>query len=316
MREIYACHPKERVQFLYFPRDFVGKGSLVSRMLTRAAIEIDTQKLMETVWTQVAIWGPKLILAVLTLVIGWRIAKLAGRFVERTLDRREVDPTLKPFLVSLLTMLIKVAVVVSAITTAGVQATSFAAILASMGLAVGLALSGTLQNFAGGVILLIIRPFKVGDVIETQGFIGKVIKIEIFQTLLVTADHKMIHIPNGKLQNDCLTNYSSLPKRRVDFSFGVGYEDDIDQARAVIAGVIADIPEIVESPEPQIVVGELAASSVNFTVRVWSATSDYWTVHFAMNEKVKKALDTAGISIPFPQQTVHYIPTKEDSPLG
>jgi small conductance mechanosensitive channel len=279
-----------------------------------ALLQIEMQKISDLLWGQLMTWGPKLVLAVLTLVIGWKVAGILGKILARWMDKHGVDPTLSPFLVSVLTMLIKAGVVVSAITTAGVEATSFAAILASMGLAIGLALSGTLQNFAGGVILLIIRPFKVGDVIEAQGYTGKVTRIEIFQTILVTGDNNTIHIPNGKLQNDSLINYSSLPERRVDFSFGIGYDDDIDQAKGVIQGVIESISEIQNEPKPLIVVGELAASSVNLTVRVWCASSDYWNVHFAMNEKTKKALDEAGISIPFPQQEVHFIPSNGEAP--
>lgn len=267
----------------------------------------DAEKLFELLWNQVAVWGPKLLLAILTLFIGWKVAKILGHLLEKALDRREIDPTLKPFLSSLLKMLIKTGVVVSAISTAGIQATSFAAIFAAMGLAIGMALSGTLQNFAGGVILLIIRPFRVGDVIEAQGFVGKVSKIEIFQTLLVTGDNKLIHIPNGKLQNDSIINYSALPDRRVDFSFSIGYDEDIDAARAVITKVIDSIPEISRDPEPMIAVGQLADSSVDITVRVWSKSSDYWTVHFGMNEKIKKALDEAGIGMPFPQREIHLI---------
>ncbi|YCM42041.1 mechanosensitive ion channel domain-containing protein [Verrucomicrobiaceae bacterium 227] len=268
-------------------------------------INTDPQMLIDLLWNQAAIWGPKLLLSALTLIIGWRVARLLGSLLEKGLDRRHIDPTLKPFLTSVLTMIVKAGVVVTAISTAGIQATSFAALFASAGLAIGLALSGTLQNFAGGVILLIVRPFKVGDVIEVQGFIGTVNKIEIFQTILLTGDNKMIHIPNGKLQNDSIINYSAMPDRRVDFSFGIGYNDDIDTARDVIAGVVKGIPEISDTPGPQIVVGQLADSSVNLTVRVWTKTPDYWRVHFAMNEQVKKALDAAGISIPFPQRDIH-----------
>ncbi|MGJ8695055.1 MAG: mechanosensitive ion channel family protein [Verrucomicrobiaceae bacterium] len=207
--------------------------------------------------------------------------------------------------------LIRVGVVVSAIQTAGIEATSFAAILAAMGLAIGMALSGTLQNFAGGVVLLILRPFKVGDVIEAQGFVGKVSEIEIFQTILITGDNKIIHIPNGKLSNDSLTNYSAMPTRRVDLSFGVSYEDDIDHAREVIKGVISSVPMINHDPEPMIKVGELADSSVNFTVRVWVETANYWDVHFAMIEGVKKAFDAKGISMPYPQRDVHMHQTEK-----
>ncbi len=276
--------------------------------------EVDSQSLMDFGWSLLLKWGPRLLLGLLTLIIGWKVAGILGRVLERAMDRKGIDATLKPFLVSLLTMLIKAGVVVSAITTAGIQATSFAAILASMGLAIGLALSGTLQNFAGGVILLIIRPFRVGDVIEAQGFTGKVAKIEIFQTILVTGDNNTIHIPNGKLQNDSLINYSSLPQRRVNLSFGIGYEENVDQAREVIQGVIDAIPEVLEDPAPKIVVGALAANSVELTVRVWSATGDHWKVHYAMNEQVKKALDEAGITIPHLPQGIQFTLPEGEAP--
>ncbi len=267
-------------------------------MNSLAALQIDPQSLWDFGWSLLSTWAPRLILALITLIIGWKLAGVLGRFLERAMDRKEVDATLRPFLVSLLTMMVRAGVVVSAVTTAGVEATSFAAILASMGLAIGLALSGTLQNFAGGVILLIIRPFRVGDVITAQGFTGKVAKIEIFQTVLVTGDNNTIHIPNGKLQNDSLINYSSLPQRRVDLSFGIGYAQNVEKAREVIQRVIDSSPKILSDPAPRVVVGALSANSVELTVRVWSATSDYWEVFYAMNEQVKEALDQAGIEIP------------------
>lgn len=259
----------------------------------------------------VAKWGIQIGLALVTLYVGWRLSSWAAKLLGRALDNRGIDPTLRPFLTSLVSTLIRVGVVVSAIQTAGIEATSFAAILAAMGLAIGMALSGTLQNFAGGVVLLILRPFKVGDVIEAQGFVGKVSEIEIFQTILITGDNKIIHIPNGKLSNDSLTNYSAMPTRRVDLSFGVSYEDDIDHAREVIKGVISSVPMINHDPEPMIKVGELADSSVNFTVRVWVETANYWDVHFAMIEGVKKAFDAKGISMPYPQRDVHMHQTEK-----
>lgn len=253
-------------------------------------------------------WGVKILLALITLVVGWKVAGWIGILVGKQLDKKGVDATVKPFICTLVSTLIKVGVAVTAIETVGVQATSFAAIFAAMGLAVGMALSGTLQNFAGGVMLLIFRPFKVGDVIEAQGFTGCVKEIQIFQTILLTPDNKMIHIPNGKLSNDSMVNYSTMPERRVDFSFGIGYGDSIDKAREVIQSVLAEQGEIItdqEGREPFIKVGELADSSVNFTVRVWVKAADYWTVHFTTIEKVKKAFDAEGISIPFPQQDVY-----------
>ncbi|MGJ8671854.1 mechanosensitive ion channel family protein [Rubritalea sp.] len=253
-------------------------------------------------------WGVKILLALITLVVGWKVAGWISILVGKNLDKRGVDSTVKPFICTLVSTLIKVGVVVTAIETIGIQATSFAAIFAAMGLAIGMALSGTLQNFAGGVMLLIFRPFKVGDVIEAQGFIGSVKEIQIFQTILLTPDNKMIHIPNGKLSNDSMVNYSTMSDRRVDFVFGIGYGDSIDKARSVIESVLAEQGAIYndqEGREPFIKVGALADSSVNFTVRVWAKSEDYWDVHFTTIENVKKAFDAAGISIPFPQQDVY-----------
>jgi len=290
-----------------FIRDIAETSGFDSAVKILANSLTNPNQLLDFLWNQAEIWGPKFFLAILTLFIGWKIASLLGVLLERALDNRKIDPTLKPFLSSLVKILIKAGVVVSAVTTAGVQASSFAAIFAAMGLAIGMALSGTLQNFAGGVVLLIIRPLRVGDVIEAQGFIGKVHKIEIFQTQLVTGDNKLIHIPNGLLQNDSITNYSALSERRVDFSFGIGYDCDIETARSVINEVIKSIPAIKSDPEPFIKVGQLADNSVNLTVRVWVASEDYWDVHFSMNEQVKYALDQAGISIPFPQREIRLI---------
>ena len=187
----------------------------------------------------------------------------------------------------------------------GIPMTSFIAILGAAGLAVGLALSGTLQNFAGGVMLLIFKPFNVGDFIEAQGFMGVVREIQIFNTILKTPDNKTIIIPNGGLSTGPMTNFSTEPTRRVDFSFGIGYSDDIDKAKSIIDGLIKNDNRILADPEPFIAVGELADSSVNFTVRVWVISEDYWGVHFDMIESVKKAFDKGGVSIPFPQTDVH-----------
>lgn len=263
---------------------------------------------MSALMAQGADWGMKILLALITLAVGWKVAGWLGILVGKQLDKKGVDPTIKPFVCTLVSTLVKVGVAISAVETIGIQATSFAAIFAAMGLAIGMALSGTLQNFAGGVMLLLFRPFKVGDVIESQGFTGCVKEIQIFQTIMLTPDNKMIHLPNGKVSNDSLVNYSTMPERRVDFTFGIGYGDDIDKARTVLSEVLASHAAIITDQngrEPMIVVGELADSSVNFTVRVWAKAADYWDVHFSTIESVKKAFDAAGISIPFPQQDVH-----------
>ena len=175
------------------------------------------------------------------------------------------------------------------------------------GLAVGMALSGTLQNFAGGVILLILKPFKVNDVIEAQGYIGKVVEIQVFNTVLLTGDNKTVIIPNGGLSTGAMVNYSKQPTRRVDLTFGIGYDDDIDHAKKVILSVINQLPSILKDPEPFIGVVEHGDNSVNLVTRVWANTADYWNVYFFLMENVKKEFDKENISIPYPQRDVHII---------
>lgn len=250
-------------------------------------------------------YGGKFLLAIIVLVIGLWIAKVIVNAVARSMEKRNTDPSLRPFLKSLLSTLLKVLVVISVMSLVGIPMTSFIAILGAAGLAVGLALSGTLQNFAGGVMLLIFKPFEKGDFIEAQGFMGTVSEIQIFNTILKTVDNKTIIIPNGGLSTGPMTNFSTEPTRRVDFSFGIGYNDDIDKAKSVIDGLIKSDTRIFKDPAPFIAVGELADSSVNLTVRVWGSAGDYWGIHFDMIEKVKKSFDKEGISIPFPQTDVH-----------
>jgi len=183
--------------------------------------------------------------------------------------------------------------------------TSFIALIGAAGLAVGMALSGSLQNFAGGVMILLFKPFKAGDFIEAQGYSGVVKEIQIFNTLLTTPDNKIVILPNGGLSGSSMVNYSALPTRRVDFSFGTGYNDDIDQAKEVLQKIIDSDTRILKDPEAFVAVGELADSSVNFTVRVWVNAADYWGVYFDMQEKVKKEFDANNLSIPYPQTDVH-----------
>jgi len=187
----------------------------------------------------------------------------------------------------------------------GIAMTSFVAILGAAGLAVGMALSGTLQNFAGGVMILLFKPYKPGDFLEAQGYMGVVQEIQIFNTILLTPDNRKVIIPNGGLSSSSMINYSAMETRRVDFSFGVGYSDDIDKSRQVILDEIAKLPYVLKDPAPFVMVGELADSSVNFTTRVWVKGEDYWTCFFELTENVKKAMDANNISIPFPQTDVH-----------
>lgn len=252
-------------------------------------------------------YGPKLLFAILTLVIGLWIVKIIVNAVKKGLDRSNTDETLKGFLASIISVLLKIMVYITALGMLGVEMTSFIAILAAAGLAVGMALSGTLQNFAGGVMILLFKPFKKGDFIDAQGYTGTVNEIQIFMTILKTPDNKTVMIPNGPLSSDSLTNFSTEPTRRVDWTVGIGYGDDVDKAYQVIERLLAGDDRILEDPKPFIAVKELADSSVNFTVRAWVNASDYWGVFFRMNEEVYKTFDKEGLNIPYPQSDVHII---------
>ncbi|MFO7723822.1 MAG: mechanosensitive ion channel [Bacteroidales bacterium] len=259
------------------------------------------EKLTELLMT----YGGKLLLALATLLIGlWLINRFA-RILRRLFELRSFEQTLQTFLISLIKITLKVLLVISVITMIGVQMTSFIALLGALGLAFGMALSGTLQNFAGGVMLLIFKPYKVGDFIEFQGFTGTVKEMQIFHTILNTPDKKTIIIPNGGISTGALVNYSYEPERRVDWTFGISYTDDIDQARSVVLARLGEDPRILKEPEPFVGVGNLGDSSVDLTTRVWVKSPDYWDVFFDINEKIKKSFDSQGITIPFPQTTVH-----------
>jgi small conductance mechanosensitive channel len=250
-------------------------------------------------------YGPKLLLAILVLAVGLWIIKLALKGINRAMERSNIEISLRKFLSSLFGILLKVLLLISVASMIGIATTSFVAIIGAAGLAVGLALQGGLANFAGGVIILIYKPFKVGDFLEAQGYMGTVNEITIFTTILKTPDNKTVIIPNGSLSNGSMVNFSTEPKRRVDMMFGIGYGDSIEKAKMVLRKLADSDPRIHKEPAPQIVVGELGDSSVNFNVRVWCDAADYWGIYFDTHEKVKLAFDEAGISIPFPQRDVH-----------
>lgn len=250
-------------------------------------------------------YGLKLIGAIVVLLIGLWIIGFVSRRVRKVLAKGSTDASLSSFLVSLLNITLKALLFISVLTMVGVQMTSFIAILGAAGLAVGLALSGTLQNFAGGVMILLFKPFKVGDFIDAQGYMGTVKEIQIFVTILVTPDNKTIIIPNGGLATGSLTNFSAQETRRVDWSFGISYGDDYDQAKKVLMQMIQADSRILSDPAPFIALGSLGDSSVNITTRVWVNASDYWGVYFDLNENVYKTFEKEGLSIPFPQLDVH-----------
>jgi len=268
-------------------------------------MNIDTDQLVQLFTVHAITYGQKLLGALIVLVIGLWIVKMLSKGFEKVMDKSKMDASLKPFLKGIIGILLKIMLIISVLGMLGIEMTSFIAILASAGLAIGLALSGTLQNFAGGIMILLFKPFKVGDFIEAQGHKGTVSEIQIFNTILKSVDNKTIIIPNGGLANSSMTNYTTEDVRRVDWTFGIAYGDDVDKARKLIQHLCESDERILKEPVLFIGVSELADSSVNFTVRVWVNTADYWAVFFSMNEAVYKTFNKEGVNIPYPQMDVH-----------
>jgi small conductance mechanosensitive channel len=263
------------------------------------------EEILAKVYELLTVYGLKLLAAIAIFFIGRWVAKLLRKIIERLMVRGNVDQTLVSFTGNLAYVALLAFVIIAALGQLGVQTTSFIAVLGAAGLAIGLALQGSLSNFAAGFLMIIFRPFKVGDYIEGAGTAGTVEEIQIFTTQLKTPDNKTVIIPNSSLTADNIVNWSVKGTRRVDLTMGIGYADDIDKARQIMADIIAADDRILKEPAPQIAVAELADSSVNFTVRPWTAAGDYWNVYFDLTERFKKAFDAQGVSIPFPQRDVH-----------
>ncbi|RFC55283.1 mechanosensitive ion channel family protein [Brumimicrobium aurantiacum] len=251
--------------------------------------------------------GINLIIAIVIFIIGMRLAKFFSKMVAKILEKRDSDKGLISFMNGLVGGLIKVLTVLTVFSQLGIEMTSFIAILGAAGLAIGMAFSGTLSNLAGGVMLLIFKPFTVGDYVECQGESGTVKEIQIFHTVLTTPDNKTIIVPNGSLYNGNITNYSMQPTRRVDFTFGFGYGEDLKLAKQTVLDIVNSHPKVMQDPEPFVKLGSLGDSSVNLTVRVWAKKEDYWDIHFYVNELVYEKFDQEvdGLSIPYPQMDVH-----------
>ena len=256
-------------------------------------------------------YGKHIIFALITLTIGWwligRIVSSLGHFM----DKRHADPMVTGFLSSLLNALLRVLLLLSVAGMVGIETTSFIALIGAAGLAVGLALQGSLANFAGGVLILFLRPFRAGDYIEAQGTAGTVESIMIFHTILRTADNKVIILPNGSLSNGTITNYSRKPTRRVDINVGIDYTDDIKKARSVLLGLAAADQRVLKDPAAVVYLTSLGDNSVNLSLRMWTNSADYWGVFFELQEQMKEAFDREGLSFPFPQRTVHIQQTAE-----
>jgi small conductance mechanosensitive channel len=261
---------------------------------------MDTQKWIDEGYNLIVEFGPKLLAAIAIWIIGSWIIKMMLKGLKKVLNKGDYDESLKKFLINLVKWILKIVLIIVVLGTVGVETTSFAAIIAAAGLAIGLALQGSLGNFAGGVLLMIFKPIKIGDLIEAQGELGVVKEIEIFTTKLLTPTNKEVIIPNGALSNGNIVNYSSEGKLRVDLTFGVGYDSDIKQTKEVLMKVLTSNPKVLQDPAPSVNVSELADSSINFAVRPWCTVADYWDVYFETHENAKEALDAAGIEIPYP----------------
>lgn len=260
---------------------------------------------LEKFITMAVEYAPKALGALATLIIGFWLASWITKLIKKQMEKRQLEPAVISFLGSFISIGLKILVLLSAATLFGLEVTSFIAIFSALAFAVGMALQGNLSHLASGVLILFFKPFKVGDFIVTQGHSGTVKEIQIFNTILTTLDNRIIIIPNGAVMSGPIENLTTNPMRKVPLVFGIGYPDNIDKAREVIKLVADNCPYIDHTQPVDILVTELADSSVNFAVRPWCKTEDYWNVHFYMHEHIKKEFDKAGVGIPFPQMDVH-----------
>lgn len=260
---------------------------------------------LENVKDYLLTYVPSLVVALLIVVVGHGTAKVLARALRRVATRAAIDPILVKFLGSLTYAALFGLVLISALGRLGVNTTSFVAVVGAAGLAVGLAFQGTLGNFAAGVMVIFFRPFKAGDFVEVGGESGTVEEVQVFATVLKTPDNKRVIIPNSAITSGTIVNYSANDTRRIDLTFGVGYGDDLRQAKSVLEEIVTSHPLVLPDPAPLVALGELGDSSVNFYVRPWVKTGDYWAVRFALMETVKETFDARGLSIPFPQRDVH-----------
>lgn len=284
---------------------------LSSLLMTAFAIQATEEGFskLQILMQQLIDWGVgaggRIIGAVIIFVVGRFLISFIKKVVSQLLMKRHIDAGIQTFVKSLVNILLMVLLIIAVIGKLGVETTSFAALLASAGVAIGMALSGNLQNFAGGLIVLLFRPFKVGDFIESQGVSGTVREIQIFHTILTTADNKVIYIPNGALSSGTVTNYSREDTRRVDWVIGVEYGENYDKVESTVRRILAADSRILNTPEPFVALHALDASSVNIVIRVWVNSGDYWGVYFDMNKTIYTVFNEEGIGFPFPQLTVH-----------
>lgn len=265
------------------------------------------ENVMEKLMDFATTYGLRIIGAILILIIGRVAAGIGRNIVKRLLTRTKTDETIVRFVASLAYILIIVFTVLAALSKFGVETASFVAVIGAAGFAVGFALQGSLSNFAAGIMVLVFRPFRVGDVIDAAGVVGVVREIRLFNTIIATADNIKVIVPNGKVYGDVIRNITGYDTRRVDMVFGIGYTSSVQKSYEIITRILKEDPRILDEPAPQVALAELADSSVNFVVRPWVKKEDYWGVKFDVTEKVKREFDEAGIEIPFPQRSVHMV---------
>ena len=263
-------------------------------------------------WDIFVTYGSRISLAVATLLVGLWLTGWLSQRMDDHMKRLDVEVTLRRFLKSVTSLVLKILVLITVASMLGVATTSFIAVLGAAGLAIGLALRDSLSNFAGGVLMIIFKPYKVGDFVEMQGQSGTVQAIQILNTVLLTADNKTVFIPNGPIINGNVTNHTNEHKRRVEVNLGIGYGSDIDVARKTLLAIVNADQRILSEPAPDVVVAELGESAVVLRVRAWVSTPDYWSVFFAIQEEAKKSFDVAGVEIPFPQRTIHVVQKASD----
>ncbi|RCU50823.1 mechanosensitive ion channel family protein [Corallincola holothuriorum] len=271
----------------------MDQGVTLLTTLTEKAIEV------------AVLYGPKLLLAIVVLFVGLSVIKGMLKVMDAAIGRAKVEPTLASFLHSITSVILKTILIIIFASMIGVETASLIAMLGAAGLAIGLALQGSLANFAGGVLILLFKPFKAGDVIDAQGFVGRVKEIQIFNTIMLTMDNQKVVIPNGMLSNGCVKNLFSEATRRVDLTFGISYQDDIAQAKGILDALAIEDERVLTDPGHEVYVSAHADSSVNLLLRVWVKSDDYWAVHFGLIEQVKLAFDKENVTIPFPQRDVH-----------
>lgn len=251
--------------------------------------------------------GKHIIAAVVIFIVGRFLIKLINRLVASILQRRHIEISVQTFLSSLVNIILTILLIITVIGALGVNTTSFAALIASAGVAIGMALSGNLQNFAGGLVILLFKPYRVGDFIDVCGVQGTVSAVQIFHTILLTPDNKAVYLPNGSTSSSTITNYSREDKRRIEWTFGIDYGEDVGRARTAILSVITADARILPDPAPFVAVGSLSDSSVDIIVRVWVPTEEYWNVYFDMHQRVYETFNEQKINFPYPQQTVHLV---------